>query len=261
MALHSILKTYCRRLAGLFLLLPVLLLAEDGQSAHFNVTLDFDSQLLDGLIIELLCNSGEPQRQQIRLAVAGSTRLELWRFKNNNTICQLHALLEDGYSAEYQSQSDGGHRANEHGCHFTTVSHDHNNECLIEISQNTVPVTVYKKWVGASGKEPSVEISLECDGRAISGPRHINEKSPRGWDVANIHVNGSSCDVFETVDDTFVADQSDCRGVMLFPGRGAECTMVNTKVVKRIEMLNRYGKAIMIIVMLVAGLVAVRRYV
>ena len=261
MAIHSSLKIVCRRFASLLVLLPILLLAEDSQQALFDVTLNFDSQLLEEVNIELLCNSGQPLRKQVRLTTAGTSRMELLEFKDHDTICQLRALLEDGYSAEYQSQSDGEHRANEHGCHFTTVSHDHNNECLIEISQNTVPLTVYKKWVGASGKEPSVEVRLECDGRAVSGPRHINEKSPRGWDVANIHVNGSSCDVFETVDDTFVADQSDCRGVMLFPGRGAECTMVNTKVVKRIEMLNRYGKAIMIVVMLVAGLVAVRRYV
>jgi hypothetical protein len=46
---------------------------------------------------------------------------------------------------------------------------------------------------------------------------------------------------------------------MLVPGQAAECTIVNTKVVKRIDMLNRYGLIIMISVMLGAGLAAVRR--
>jgi hypothetical protein len=261
MASHSSLRRFSQNFAGLLLLLPALLLAEENNRVYFDVVLDFDSQLLDGVKIELFCNSGQPQRQQIRLAEAGSSQLELRDFKIDETICQLHGLPEDGYSVDYQSESDGKNRANEHGCHFTAVSHKHSNRCMIKVSQNTVPLTVFKKWIGGSGKEPSVEISLECDGQAISGQRHINEASPRGWDVSNIHIDGSSCDVFEKVQDTFVADQSDCRGVMLFPGRGAECTMVNTKVVKRIEMLNRYGKAIMIIVMLVAGLVAVRRYV
>ena len=36
--------------------------------------------------------------------------------------------------------------------------------------------------------------------------------------------------------------------------------MVNTKVIKRIDMLNRYGLVMMIAVMLGAGLAAVKRF-
>jgi len=43
------------------------------------------------------------------------------------------------------------------------------------------------------------------------------------------------------------------------PGRGEECTLINTKIVKRIEMLNRYGKIVMIVLVLAVGLVAVKR--
>ncbi len=60
--------------------------------------------------------------------------------------------------------------------------------------------------------------------------------------------------------DTFVADTEDCRELLVVPGQDVECTMVNTKVVKRIEMLNRYGLGLMIGVMLAAGLVAVRKF-
>jgi hypothetical protein len=37
--------------------------------------------------------------------------------------------------------------------------------------------------------------------------------------------------------------------------------MVNTKVVKMIEMLNRYGLVIMILVFMVVGMIAARRFV
>ena len=261
MASHSSLRIYWRRITGLLLLLPVLLLAEEDTPARFDMALVFDPQLLGEVNIELFCNSGQPQRQQIRVTGTGSRRLELRDFKNNNTICQLRALLEDGYSAEYQSESDGEHSSDEHGCHFKAVSTERDYRCQIKITQNPVSLTVYKKWIGGTGKEAHVEIYLECAGLAFPEPRFVNEKSPQGWEVGEIDADGIRCDVFETPEDTFIADQSDCTGLMLFPARGAECTLVNTKVVKRIEMLNRYGKAIMILVMLVAGLIAVKRYV
>jgi len=74
-------------------------------------------------------------------------------------------------------------------------------------------------------------------------------------------LRGLVCSVSESPDESFISDESDCKELLLVPGRGEACTMVNTKVVKRIEMLNRYGKIIMILVMLTAGLTAVRRYV
>ena len=261
MASNSSLKRFCQRFISLSLLLPALLLAEDNRQASFDLALDFDPQFLSEVNAELICNSGQPKRQDFRLTVTGSSRLELGQFKDNETICQLRVLLPDGYSVEYLSESDGKHQADEHGCHFTTVSYEHSNRCLIEITQNTVPLTVYKKWVGGTGQEPDVAVQLACGDQVFVESRFINEASPGGWEVGDIGMDGLNCDVSEKPGDTFVADQSDCQGLLLFPGRGAECTMVNTKIVKRIEMLNRYGKAIMILVMLVAGLIAVKRYV
>jgi len=252
---------YCQRFACLCLFLPALLLAEEGNLANFDLNLQFAPQLLGEVEIELLCNSGEPRRQQIKRSTTGHKRLNLAGFNDREPVCQLRALLPSGYSVEYQSASEDRHRANEHGCQFTAVSHGQTYVCLISITQNAVPLTVYKKWVGGTGQEPDVEIRLACGDHAFAEPRFINRESPGGWEVSDIGVDGLSCDVVEKPGETFVADQSDCRGLLVFPARGAECTMVNTKIVKRIEMLNRYGKAIMILVMLVAGLVAVRRYV
>ena len=245
----------------LCLILPALLLAEEGNTANFDLNLQFDPRLLGEVEIELLCNSGEPRRQQIRLSATGHERLNLIGFNDREPVCQLRALLPHGYSVEYQSASEGKHRANEHGCQFTAVSRGQTHDCRIRITQNTVLLTVYKKWVGGAGQEPNVEIQLRCGDHAFAEPRFINRESPGGWEVSDIGVDGLSCDVVEKLRDTFIADQTDCQGLLIFPARGAECTMVNTKVVKRIEMLNRYGKAIMILVMLVAGLIAVRRYV
>lgn len=249
------------RFACLFLLLPALLLADQDNPANFDLNLQFEPELVGEVEIEMLCNAGEPRRQRIQATLPGIKRLNLNRFNDREPICQVRALVVDGYEVEYQSASEDRHKADEHGCHFMTVSRDQIYACRINIVQIPVPLVVYKKWVGASGHEPGVAIQLVCGERTFAETRLINRNVPGGWEVGDINVDGQICDVHEKPGDTFIADESDCQGLMLLPGRGAECTMVNTKIVKRIEMLNRYGIAIMILVMLVAGLVAVRRYV
>jgi hypothetical protein len=67
--------------------------------------------------------------------------------------------------------------------------------------------------------------------------------------------------VFERERDDFRADISDCQDLIVRPGAREECTMVNTKVVKMIQMLNRYGLFVMIGVFAIAGMVAARRMV
>jgi len=62
------------------------------------------------------------------------------------------------------------------------------------------------------------------------------------------------------VRDNFSPDIIDCQGLYILPGKGEECTMLNTKIVKRIETLNRYGKFLMIFLVLAIGLAAVKRF-
>jgi len=123
-----------------------------------------------------------------------------------------------------------------------------------------VELQVYKKWIGASGNETDVEIHLICRESDLFEPRYINRDQTDGWIIENVPDEGMFCDVREIEQDTFVADVSDCLNLLVIPGQAAECTMVNTKIVKRINMLNRYGLILMIAVMLGAGLAAVRRF-
>jgi hypothetical protein len=103
-------------------------------------------------------------------------------------------------------------------------------------------------------------VGLECESGEYSGFRYINEGSPDGWEIRNIHPDGILCNVSELVRDNFEADIIDCQGLYVLPGKGEECTLLNTKIVKRIEMLNRYGRFIMIFLILGVGLLAMRRF-
>ena len=122
----------------------------------------------------------------------------------------------------------------------------------------TVQLTVYKKWIGASGDEGKVEIHLSCDAEDAYEPKRIDQNQPDGWQVKNVPAEGINCSVREIERDTFVADVEDCLDLLVLPEEEAECTIVNTKVVKRIDMLNRYGLIMMIAVMLGAGMAGVR---
>lgn len=128
---------------------------------------------------------------------------------------------------------------------------------------NTLPdaaeVLVYKKWVGATGDEAAVEIKLICPGLDDFHPLKVNQDEPDGWLIAEIPEQGSYCTVYEAGRDSFIADETDCRDLLVLPGSSVECTLVNTKRVKRIEMLNRYGVVMMIAFILGAGLAAVHR--
>ncbi len=119
---------------------------------------------------------------------------------------------------------------------------------------------VYLEWIGPSGEEEDVRISLECESGNYSGIRYVNAGKPDGWEIRDIDPEGILCNVSEEVRDNFRPDIIDCQGLWVLPGKGEECTLTNTKIVKRIEMLNRYGKIVMILLVLGIGLVAVKRF-
>jgi hypothetical protein len=136
-------------------------------------------------------------------------------------------------------------------------------EAQIEGLGKTLPdaaeVLVFKKWVGATGQEAAVEIQLVCQGLEEFHSLKVNEDKPDGWLIADLPAGGRNCTVHEEVRDSYIPDESDCRNLLVLPGSSVECTLVNTKRVKRIEMLNRYGIIMMIAFILGAGLAAVHR--
>ena len=126
-------------------------------------------------------------------------------------------------------------------------------------AQDPARVVVYKKWIGMSGKAADVRIDLDCESGEYSGYRLINEGEPDGWEIRNVDPEGILCNVSEEVRENYRPDIIDCQGLYILPGRTEECTLVNTRVVKRIEMLNRYGKIVMILLIFGVGLMAMRR--
>jgi len=234
---------------------------DTGSPTTLTVNASFDASVLADIEITLLCTSATPERTTTRIEANSEYEWSVNLFAGKLSYCQVYAALPRGFSIEYRAGGDASSKADENGCQYAEVVTGQLMLCRINVTQDHVPLTVYKKWIGASGDEGDVSVVLDCDGGVSESPKFINQGLPATWQLGGIPPQGITCSVSETPGDTFVSDESDCKELLLVAGRGEACTMVNTKVVKRIEMLNRYGKIIMILVMLSAGLIAVRRYV
>lgn len=243
------------------LLLVSLFLFWSGEArALVTVSAQFESSLLPSLDVELSCGAGHPDNRALTLVQPGREML-LDRFSGSVPAqCQVRADLPPGYSVAYRIVGGDESMPNRNRCRFLSSASGQTIDCQIEVTQNPVKLMVYKKWIGGSGEEQDVRVSLECESGEYSGYRYINEGSPDGWEIRNIHPDGILCNVSEQVRDNFEADIIDCQGLYVLPGKGEECTLLNTKIVKRIEMLNRYGRFIMIFLILMVGLVAMRRF-
>ena len=246
-------------LAG-FLVMPFPAFAQASpQQALLTIDARFESSRLAELELELMCNSGKPVKEYNTLSNDGPFDWTINFPPNAPTVCQLAARLPEGYSATYIAGGDSISKSGPNGCQFRRITAGDQNQCRVEVTQDPVRLEVYLEWVGPSGEEPDVRVSLECESGQYSGYRYVNAGSPDGWEIRDIDPEGILCNVSEEVRDTFRPDIIDCQGLLILPGKGEACTLINTKIVKRIEMLNRYGKVIMILLVLAVGLVAARR--
>ena len=236
------------------------LFAQDEPRSAIIVELQYEPDFPGSSGIQLLCSFGEPRKREWTLNSGKNLELAILNFESSLAVCQLWVTPEPGYSASYSVSGDAAYRADKNGCQFSRFADGQINHCHILLKQEPVELTVYKEWIGGSGQEQDVEINLECEGGDYSGVRYVNEGSPSGWEISRFDPEGILCNVTELVRDTFRPDIIDCQGLWILPGKGEECTLVNTKIVKRIEMLNRYGKIVMILLVLAVGLVAARRF-
>ena len=242
-------------LAGIMLMLAV---GEAG--ATISVSAQFEPRLLPSLEIDLFCGRDHPDNRSITLSGPGHKVLLEGARESSKAGCRVRADLPPGYSVTYHAVGHTDSTVSGNGCLFPPSVSGEQNDCQLGVTQNPVMLMVYKKWIGGSGEEKDVRVSLDCESGDYSGYRYINEGSPDGWEIRDIHPDGILCNVSEQVRDNFEADIIDCQGLFVLPGKGEECTLLNTKIVKRIEMLNRYGKFIMIFLILVAGLLAMKRF-
>jgi hypothetical protein len=239
------------------------LLAEE--PATFTVDARLGEAAPDGLQVHLQCgprpDGGQRARQSGWLPRDGSMSFEEPVKTVGDWTCAVSADAPPGLELRYRGDGGSAVEIGSNGCRFFEIRAGHANFCQIHARGRSTSVTVYKKWIGATREEPDVQIELACGGQPVPGVRSINAGRPAGWALELTDPEGIVCDVLERENESFIPDPGDCRDLLILPGSEEECTLVNTKVVKMIEMLNRYGLAIMILMFMAVGMVAARRFV
>lgn len=231
----------------------------DGDSASFTVDVKLGDTPLELLQVTLRCYEDGARSLSANIAPGDSRSFSITVREGKELTCLLGALPIPGQHLRFLGDGGSQVELTEEGCLFAGVKPGHSNFCQIQIESEQTSLTVYKKWIGAADREADIEIRLHCDGGGVLEPRFINQNKPAGWDLEIADPDGIECDVFEVEREDFRADIADCQDLIIVPGAREECTMVNTKVVKMIQMLNRYGLVIMILVFLTAGMLAARR--
>ena len=139
---------------------------------------------------------------------------------------------------------------------FTGIRRGHSNFCQVPVESQETSLTVFEEpWIGTSKKEDNVSVFLDCGpGRTYEPWKSI--PAPASWSLQVNDADGLSLSVSEEESEAWIADTSDCQDLLILPGAEEECTMVNTKVVKMIEVFDRYGLGIMILAFMAVGGVA-----
>ena len=253
-----------RALAGALLMAGAGGLGAD-EPASFTVDARLGEGSADGLQVSVLCSSaGDSASSTVQSAWLPRDGTEVFELRVPAAAiwtCAVSADIPPGLEVRYRG--DGGSEADigESGCRFAGVQAGHANFCQIQARSLATSITVYKKWIGATREEPDVRVELVCAGERVRESRNINAGKPGGWFLSVTDSEGITCRVLEAEREEFIPDMNDCENLLILPGSEEECTLVNTKVVKMIDMLNRYGLVIMILVFMAAGMVAARRFV
>jgi hypothetical protein len=233
---------------------------QQATESSISIKAEFDGSYLGEVEVKVLCSTGSLLENTFILGPGETLNMAPAVFTPGRTFCQVRVNPPLGYSVAYSAGSPGKYVADRNGCQFSPLEPGHDNSCTIEVTQDPVALIVYKEWIGGSGADEDVQVTLDCESGEWPGPININEGRPGSWQIRNIDPEGILCNVSEDVRDNFRPDIIDCQGLLVLPGKGEECTLINTKIVKHIEMLNRYGLVIMILLVLGIGLAAVRRF-
>ena len=262
---------------------------EVDNQAYFLVTKDFDDDNPAGVTVEIQCNTGLPLTQQavvhdpdaIGLEPGAFTTIEFVvnDFAAGEMDCDISEVIPAGYLPGYTAGATTGQASSEFsdeaGCHYTEIQGGAFT-CAITNELQPVELIVEKEWIDEHPEyqlPTIVEVMLYCDapiepgfpclggegnGGNYCSEQYIQPGGPGKWNVLP-HFEGTTCWAVEEPIAGVITDQSDCEEMVVYPGEGDGCVIVNTRVFAGIPTLNQYGLVLLALMMLGMGALAYRR--
>jgi len=199
--------------------------------------------------------------------------------------CTVTEVVPEGYHASYQCDEGncGDSEQDLESCFWSDVDDDGTYRCTITNTPLPATVTVTKTWVieGASqGFDGHHEIWGKCDENGYTdillygGSHNCFDGHCNAWAEVDDATDGSvdyeftivrpaypssDCTFYEETFDNVVESDNGCGDIQLSAGEEVECEIVNTVFFEGIPALNRYGLAMLALLMLGLGLVGFRR--
>jgi hypothetical protein len=186
-------------------------------------------------------------------------------FNAGELDCSVSETVPAGYAPSHAAGVGlagiaGSIASTDEACSFFDVSNGQFT-CAITNTLQAVQITVFKEWIDENPQfelPQFVEIELRCSEAGFVGAQFIAPGAPGEFSVFP-HFDGETCVVSEEAQVGVITDSGDCEGLFIEPGLDAECTVVNTRLFAGIPTLSQYGLAILGLLMLMMGFVAVRR--
>ncbi|MGI9291295.1 MAG: IPTL-CTERM sorting domain-containing protein, partial [Gammaproteobacteria bacterium] len=238
--------------------------------ARFAVSKDFDDNNEGSVEVTLSCNTGLPLEQTTTIEEGDGVNFVIGDFEQGELNCEITETPVDGYTTSYDNGIEEG-GASAVSCAYADLI-GAQYTCLIENDLDQVVVEVTKEWVDENpGFNPFnvADADWDCSNVAFgadSGGLDFYTEGSSDTDSFSVYPDwdtGTTCWISEVnlPDGGVEVDDSNCQGLTLFPGGGASCTIVNTRLYEGIPTLSQYGLAVLALLMLGMGFVGFRRFV
>jgi hypothetical protein len=258
-----------------------------GEHASFTVQKQFnDGNNVTPVQLNIKCNTGLPLEQSLTvLPNEGEfgqfeVKFIVEDFVDGTLDCEVWEDTPAGYTADYDCQSNNSCSTNGGSgpCSFTGASIGQEDLCLIQNQVDSVAVNVTKQWVYTRDElidDDNAVIDLVCSS-VVDGDGVLQDDGSMRWSwlfegspatntamVYPLFTGETTCWTTEPVYESEVEGDSTCSaGITINPGDIEQtCSVTNTVFFEGIPSLNQYGMILFSTLMLLTGLIAVRRTV
>ena len=254
-----------------------------GPNAEFKV----QKQFTDGndqlpAVLNIRCNTGVPLEQSLVVqpnpGPLGSAEVTfvVGNFEDGALDCEIWEDTPANYTASYSCYSTGACQATETSCTFTGTQAGQDNLCTIRNNPEPVTITVSSEFLFDSEElvvESQVAVELSCrnvlsgDGDYVQGVMKWNwlfdgNTPDQTATIQPAFDNSTECRIESSSPNSAVESVSNCDAWTTVPSGSGEldCEVVNTVFFEGIPTLGRGGLLLASLLMLLTGLVFVRRF-
>ena len=241
--------------------------------ATFRVTKAYSDINTTPVEVTLSCNNGLPLEQSFTIAPGSPVTFVLSAYIPGAVRCEV---TETGSPEGYVQSYNNGKIISAISCVFDTILSGGAYTCAIMNTADNAMFTILKNWVlsGEGYEEASYDVSvdvacsadiLSVDGQPVTDPDGnmtvlLGDGESRVLEVDTLR-SSASCTATERVTQSGVESSSEgCTSVPLTAGESAECTFTNTVFFEGVPALDRYGMALLALLLLSIGVVGMRKF-